>query len=203
MYRFRTILVAGGAAAALALGVAPAAMASTPSPSPSPTATVVTPSPAPLRLLHLRPETFIIHSSTAEPAGDGVFTGPVRGASVGNFAPGVDLESLTGPVGTVRLFHTDLAPLVIDWATCTATADTTGRWALIGRSGADRRAFGFGTYTASVYAILARGFFGQCLGLRVRPVDVDTHVIGTGRAAQLRFGLLAPRLTPALAPAAA
>lgn len=200
MYRFRTMLLAGGAAAALALGIAPAAMATTPSPSPTAT---VTPSPAPLRLLHLRPETFIIHSSTAEPAGDGVFVGPVRGASVGNFAPGPDLESLTGPTGTVRLFHTPLAPLVIDWGTCTATSVTTGRWALIGRSGADRRAFGFGTYQASVYAILARGFFGNCLGLRVAPVDVDTHVIGTGRAAQLRFGLFAPRLTPALTPAAA
>jgi hypothetical protein len=201
MYRFRTMLMAGGAAAALALGVAPAAMATTPSPSPTAT---VTPSPAPLRLLHLRPETFIIHSSTAEPAGDGVFVGPVRGASVGNFDdPGADLESLTGPTGTVRLFHTPLAPLVINWGTCTATASTTGRWALVGRSGADRRAFGFGTFTADVDAILARGFFGNCLGLRVAPVDVDTHVIGTGRAVQLHRGIFAPRLSPSLTPAAA
>lgn len=195
MYRIRTMLVAAGGAAALALGLAPAAMATTPTPTP-------TASPAPLRLLHLRAETFIIHSSTAEPAGDGVFTGPVRGTSVGNFDPGPNVQSLTGPVGTVRLFSTPLAPLVVDPASCTASSVTTGRWALIGRTGADRRAFGFGTYTASVYAILARGFFGQCLGLRVPARYVDTHVIGTGRAAQLHRGLFAPRLTPALAPAA-
>jgi hypothetical protein len=202
MFRFR-YLAAAAAAAVVVGGFAPAAMADTPTPTatPSVAAPVVTPSPAPLRRLHLRPETFIIHSSTAEPAGDGVFVGPVHGASVGNFDPGADVESLTGPTGTVELFHTALAPLVIDWATCTASADSTGRWALVGLSGADRRAFGFGTYRASEFAILARGFFGQCLGLRVAPVDTDTHVIGTGRAVQLHRGFFAPRLTPSLLPA--
>jgi hypothetical protein len=167
----------------------------TPSPSPSPTHLRVAP-------LHFRAETFIIHSSTAEPGGDGVFTGPVHGASVGNFAPGPDLESLTGPTGTVRLFHTPLSPLVVDLATCTASLDQTGRWALIGRSGADRRAFGFGSFHASVFEILARGPSGRCLGLRVAPVDVDVHVLGTGRAIQLGRFQFAPRLSPALTPAA-
>lgn len=201
MYRFRTIMVAAGAAAALALGVAPAAMATTPTPSATPT---VTPSPAPLRLLHLRPETFIIHTSTADPGGAVVAVGPVRGTGTGAFGRTSSVLSLTGPVGTVRLLHTRLAPLVVDLASCTASSVTTGRWALIGRSGADVRAFGFGTYRASVVAILARGLFGRCLGLslRARPVAVDTQVIGTGQAAQLRLGLFAPRLTPALAPAA-
>src|SRR5215475_11265744 len=155
--RTRFLALAGAVlgAAALTASMATAASASPRTdPSPSPTETVS--APAPLRALHLRPETFIIHSSTANPAGDGVFRGPVRGASVGNFANGVDLESLTGPTGTVRLVHTPVGPLVIDWGTCTASLHQVGRWALFGRSGADRRAFGFGTYTLDADAILAR-----------------------------------------------
>lgn len=191
----RTRFLASVAALLMAGGLT-AASAATASASPTPT-----PTPAPLGALHLRPEVFIIHSSTAEPAGDVVARGPVRGSGTGNFANGPDVLSLSGPAGTVRLLHTPLAPLTVDMATCTASLHQTGRWVLLGRSGADRRAFGFGTYTADVDAILARGFFGNCLGLRVRPVDVDTHVIGVGRAAQLRLGVLAPRVTPALVPA--
>ena len=185
------LLMAGG------LTAATAATASAGTPTPTPTATVA---PSPFGALHLRPEAWIIHSSTAEPAGDVVARGPVRGTGTGNFAPGVNVLTLTGPAGSVRLLKTPLGPLVVNWGTCTASLHQTGRWVLLGRTGADRRAFGFGTYTADVQAILARGLFGRCLGLRVRPVDVDTHVIGTGRAAILRFGLLAPRLTPALTP---
>ena len=83
--------------------------------------------------------------------------------------------------------------------TCTASLHQTGRWALVGRTGADRHAFGFGTYVLDEDAILARGLFGNCLGLRVRPVDVDVHVLGTGKA--VNFVRIFPRLTPALVPA--
>lgn len=195
-HRFQRVgLAAAAILASVTLGLTMAGAASASTPTPTPTPTVRT-----LPALHLRAETFIIHSSTAEPAGDVVATGPVRGTGTGNFANGPDVLTLTGPVGSVRLFHSPLGPLTVDLGTCTASLHQTGRWALFGRSGADRRAFGFGTYTADVQAILARGIFGQCLGLRVRPVDVDVHVLGTGRAAILRFGLFAPRLTPALTP---
>ena|SRR5215467_11056638 len=203
-FGFRRLAVVGAVslgALALAAGTA---SAGTPSPSPSPTETVTTaPAPAPthLSLRHLRAETFIIHSSTLEPGGDGVFAGPVHGASVGNFDNGPDAESLTGPVGAVRLFHTRVGPLVVDWATCTASLHQTGRWALVGVSGADRFSFGFGRYTLDADAILARSRSGRCLGLRVDPLDVDVHVLGTGQAINLRGPFIAPHLSPSLLPA--
>jgi hypothetical protein len=204
--RFPRLAVAAVALAAAGLlaGSTAASAGVTPSPSPTETETV-TPVPAPtpthLSLRHLKAETFIIHSSTLEPGGDGVFTGPVRGASVGNFANGPDDESLTGPTGVVRLFHTPVGPLVIDWASCTASLHQTGRWALLGVSGSDRFSFGFGRYTLDEDAILARSHRGRCLGLRVDPLDVDVHVLGTGQAVNLRGPFIEPRLGPSLMPA--
>jgi len=201
MYRIRSLLLAGVTVAALGAGTVPAALAGTPTPSPSPSVVAVTPSPspAPLRLLRFRPEAFIVHASTGDPAGTVFASGPVRGTGVGNFEPGPDVWSLTLPTGTVRVLHTPLGAPVVDPATCTATLTQTGRWVILGRSGADLRAFGFGTYSATVRQILPR-FFGRCL-VHARALDTDVQVLGTGRAVVLRLGLLFPRLTPALLPA--
>jgi hypothetical protein len=176
-------------ALALAAG---AASASTPSPSPSP-------SVSPFVTLPFGAQTFIVHSNTAGPAGTVAAFGRINGTGVGNFAPGPDPWVLTGPASTLRVFHTSLAPLVVDLRSCTASAVTTGRWALVGRSGI-RRVFGFGTYSATEVAALARGLFGRCLGLSRPARWDDVQVLATGRVERLRlfgpFPVLSPRLTP-------
>jgi hypothetical protein len=128
-------------------------------------------------------------------------TGPVRGIGTRlQVTPNDDTWTLTGPAGTVRVLHSGVGAPVVDPATCTATLDQTGRWALIGLTGSDRRAFGFGLFRVHLVSILQRGLFGRCL-VRARPLWTDLQVIGTGRAAILRVGLHRPALTPALTPA--
>jgi hypothetical protein len=129
-------------------------------------------------------------------------SGPVRGIGTRlQVSATDDTWTLTGPTGTVRVLHSPVGAPVVDPATCTGTLDATGRWALIGLTGSDRRAFGFGVFRVRIVEILSRGLFGRCL-VRARPQWVDLQVLGTGRAAILRFGVRHPALTPALTPAA-
>jgi hypothetical protein len=205
-FRFRRLVVvaaATGGAAALALGMSSSARADTPSPSPTPVVTSPAPSPSPLSLRLLRPEVFIVHAdSSTLPDGTVFATGPVRGTGTDPaWTPGTTRDTfvLTGPTGSVRLLHSRIGTPVVDPAACVATLDQTGRWALFGRSGADRFAFGFGTFRLAYRAILARTRSGRCLPDVVRWADLD--VLGTGQAVNLHRVFLAPRLTPALVPA--
>jgi hypothetical protein len=160
-----------------------------------------TPSPHFVPFLRLRQERFIVHADTATGLGGGtVFaTGPIAGTGTRvQVTPTDDTWNLTGPTGTFNVLHSRVGTPVIDPATCTASLDQTGRWAILGPG----RAFGFGTFRLSLRAILARGPFGFCL-FRVRPLWVDVQVLGTGRAAILRLGLHRPYMTPELTPAAA
>lgn len=200
--RFRRLVIVGaatGGAVALALGLtAAAASASTPTPTPTPTVSA----PAPRALPLLRPEVFVIHADTSTLPGGTVFAaGPVRGTGTDPaWLPGTtrDTFALTGPTGTVRILHSRIGTPTVDPASCTATLDQTGRWALFGRSGADRFAFGFGTFRLALREILPR-LRGVCL-TAARPLWVDVTVLGTGRAVNIHRLLLAPRLTPSLTP---
>lgn len=188
-FRFRFPLVVASVAALLALGATAAAAGTTPSPSPTPVA-----SP-----LHFQREAFIAHANTADPGGTVFARGPVRGIGTGNFTdPAPDQWNLTGPTGTVRVFHGRIGAPVVNFPTCTASLDQTVRWALIGRSGADRFAFGFGTARVSIREILFRTRSGICLPRVV--LWQDAQVLGVGQAVNLRHHFRAPLLTPALLP---
>jgi hypothetical protein len=204
--RFRRLVIVAAAstgAVALALGTAAAASAGvTPTPTPTPAVTSPAPSPSPLSLRLLRPEAFIVHAdSSTLPDGTVFATGPVRGTGTDPaWTPGTtrDTFDLTGPTGTVRVLHSRIGTPVVDPAACVATLDQTGRWALFGRSGADRFAFGFGTFRLAYRAILARTRSGRCLPDITRWVDLD--VLGTGQAVNFHRVFIAPRLGPALTP---
>jgi hypothetical protein len=195
--RFPRLAVAAVAlAAGVALAGSTAASAGvTPSPSPTPTVTVTpVPAPTPRHVLHFRPQAFIVHADTANPGGTAFLSGVLNGLDLGNFADG-PADVWTGPTGTLHVFHTPAGPVTVDPFTCTANLDQTGRWALVGA-----RAFAFGRFHLTERAILARGIFGQCLGLRAEPRWFDVQVLGVGQALRLRLHERSPHLSPSLTP---
>jgi len=149
--------------------------------------------------LPFHPEGFILNASSIDPDGTVVAVGPVHGVGTGNFDPGPDVWSLAGPTGTVRVVHSALDPLTVDPATCTASLDQTVRWALVGRTGADRFSFGFGTAKVTERALLRHTRSGRCL-VRSEPRAWDMLVIGTGEALNVHRVFAVPRLSPALTP---
>jgi hypothetical protein len=207
--RFRRLVLVAATttgAVALAAGLATSASAGVdPSPTPTPVVTESSPppSPTPLFRLRLRPEAFIVHADTSTLPGGTVFaTGRVRGSGTDPaWLPGstADTFALSGPVGTVNVLHSRIGDPVVDFGNCTAELDQTGRWVFLGGTGADARAFGFGSFRLREVVIYQRGLFGRCL-LRAAPLWRDVQVLGVGRATLLRLHVFAPRFGPALLP---
>ena len=141
MSKLRRVLSIAAVAAGLVAGTATVAYAGTPTPSPSVSSNfVVQPRLAPEQFNVLLADVGPIHVNTVQATGPVAFT---AGTDAQN-TPSLDTFSQVGD--SVRVLHTPLRGVTVNYAACVIHVAQNGFWRFNGGTGADLNARGFGTF---------------------------------------------------------